>query len=60
MGGLKPEIEIGQYLTQIPEYSKAAWDCLELQGVLITIDRENGKALGIERMRVECEDAIHE
>ncbi|MBN2440409.1 MAG: YmdB family metallophosphoesterase [Spirochaetales bacterium] len=60
VGGLEPGIELGQFLTQIPEYSKAAWDKLELQGVLITIDKNSGKALEIKRLRIECEDEGHE
>lgn len=60
VGGLKTDIEIEQYVTQIPAYSKAAWEWLELQGVLITIDRESGKAESIKRMRVHCEAEVHD
>jgi calcineurin-like phosphoesterase len=60
VGGLLPDIEIDQYLTQIPAYSKAAWDKLELQGVVISIDRESGKAQEIKRLRIECEDPENE
>jgi len=59
VGGLEPEIEINKFLTQIPERSKTAWDKLELQGVIIYIDAE-GKAKGIERLRLECEERPHD
>jgi metallophosphoesterase (TIGR00282 family) len=60
VGGLDYEIELKQYLTQIPEYSKAAWDNLELQGVVISIEKETGKATGIERIRMHCEGGEHD
>jgi calcineurin-like phosphoesterase len=56
VGGLDPEIEIRKFLTQIPERSKNAWKMLEMQGVIIDINEE-GKAAGIERLRMECEEA---
>ena len=59
VGGMDPEIELRKYLTQIPEYSKAAWDSLELQGVIISIDRSSGKAESIERLRVPCKDKVN-
>ncbi|MBA7519266.1 2',3'-cyclic-nucleotide 2'-phosphodiesterase [subsurface metagenome] len=53
VGGLVPEIEIAKFRTQIPERSKTAWKCLELQGVLLDINAD-GSAAGIERLKVEC------
>jgi metallophosphoesterase (TIGR00282 family) len=53
VGGLDPEIEIRKYLTQVPERSRAAWDMLELQGVIITI-KSDGKASAIETVRWPC------
>jgi metallophosphoesterase (TIGR00282 family) len=53
VGGLLPEIEIRKFLSQIPEPSRAAWDRLELQGVLLDVDEE-GHATRIERLRVPC------
>ena len=55
VGGLDPEIEINKFLTQIPERSKACWEMLELQGVIIHIN-SRGKATSIERLRWECKE----
>jgi len=54
VGGLDPEIEIKKYLTQIPERSRDCWENMELQGVLVEIDQETGKALKIERIIRSC------
>jgi hypothetical protein len=55
VAGLDPQIEIQQYLTQIPERSAEAWGRLELQGVLVEIE-DSGRARSIETIRVPCED----
>ena len=54
VGGLEPEIEIKKYMTQLPERSKECWENLELQGVILDIDPESGKALSIEPIRRSC------
>jgi metallophosphoesterase (TIGR00282 family) len=59
VGGMDSEIEIRKYITQIPEYSKAAFDSLELQGVIVEIDRSSGKAISISRLRIPCKDEIN-
>lgn len=59
VGGMDSEIEIRKYISQIPEYSKAAFDSLELQGVLIDIDQTCGKARSIARLRIPCKDTIN-
>jgi 2',3'-cyclic-nucleotide 2'-phosphodiesterase len=41
VGGLAPDIEIEQFLTQIPERSKEWWNDLEIQGAVITISDDN-------------------
>lgn len=51
VGGLDPDIEIRKYITQIPERSKDSFNSLELQGVIVEIDPETGKALSIERIK---------
>ena len=53
-GGLSPDVEIKKFLTQVPERSKDCWENLELQGVVIDIDSETGRAAGIERIRKPC------
>ncbi len=53
VGRLEPAIEIGKFLTRIPERSRAAWKRLELQAVILDI-RDDGRASRIERLRVPC------
>ena len=55
VGGFDPEIEIRKYLTQVPERSRAGWEMLELQGVIITINGD-GRASSIERIRWPCKE----
>ena len=59
VGGLDPEIEIRKFLTQVPERSKDFWENLELQGVILDIDTETGKAVSITRIRKSCEAEIN-
>ncbi|MCL2180895.1 MAG: YmdB family metallophosphoesterase [Treponema sp.] len=54
VGGCDIHSRIGEYLTGIPEWTKEAWEDMELQGVYIDIDK-SGKALSIERVRVKVE-----
>ena len=56
VGGLEPEIEIRKFVTQIHEPSRISWKNLELQGVVVDTDCD-GKALGIEILRVPCGEA---
>jgi len=57
IGGLDIAIETQKMLTQIPERSKDAWDKLELQGVIVEVEEETGKATSIERLRIPCKEA---
>ncbi|MFP4180551.1 MAG: TIGR00282 family metallophosphoesterase [Spirochaetaceae bacterium] len=50
VGGLEPETEMRQFLTQIPERSNEYWKGLELQGVVLHLNEE-GKTEYIERFR---------
>jgi 2',3'-cyclic-nucleotide 2'-phosphodiesterase len=59
VGGLDPDIELRKFLTQIPEYSKESWEGLELQGAVIEVG-EDGKAVGISRLRVKYEGELSE
>jgi len=47
VGGLDPEIEIKKLKTQIQERSKECWDEASIQGVIVDIDEESGKAINI-------------
>lgn len=46
IGGLEPGIEIEKFLTAVPQRSKEAWGELEIQGVIIEVDVETGRATG--------------
>ncbi len=59
IGGLDPEIELGKFMTQVPERSKDCWDHLELQGVLLDIN-ENGKVESVESLRIPCTEVPDE
>ncbi|GMO27604.1 MAG: TIGR00282 family metallophosphoesterase [Termitinemataceae bacterium] len=50
VGGCEAKSCIAEFITGIPHWKKDAWDCLELQGVLIDID-DCGKAVSITRVR---------
>lgn len=55
IGGFDTEVELRKFLTAIPERSRENWNQLELQGVLVHIG-DDGKATGIEPVRIPCED----
>jgi len=59
VGGSEINSRIKEYLTGIPDWTKDAWDTLELQGIYIGIGRD-GKALSIERVRFPVEKAGNE
>lgn len=48
VGGFDTATEISKYRTQIPQRSKEAWDDPRIQGVVVTLDEETGKALSVE------------
>ena len=50
VGGLAPNVEIEQFLTQIPDRSKEWWNDLEIQGAIIKINDE-GKTESIKEIR---------
>jgi metallophosphoesterase (TIGR00282 family) len=50
VGGSEINSRIKEYVTGIPDWTKDAWDSLELQGVFLKLDKD-GKALSIERVR---------
>jgi len=51
VGGCEIESRIREYITGIPDWTKDAWDALELQGVYIDI-AQDGKARSIERIKI--------
>ncbi|MCX7655326.1 MAG: YmdB family metallophosphoesterase [Treponemataceae bacterium] len=59
VGGTAIYSRIREYQTGVPEWSRDAWDRLQLQGVIIDIDIE-GKAKKIEPIRIDCKELPHE
>ena len=59
VGGCEINSRIKEYITGIPDWTKDAWDSLELQGVYLNIGKD-GKALSIERVRIPVEKAKNE
>ncbi|WP_439647484.1 TIGR00282 family metallophosphoesterase [Brucepastera parasyntrophica] len=55
VGGTAAEPKIREYLTCIPDWSKDAWEALQLQGVLLDLD-DSGKTKAISRIGIECAD----
>ena len=51
VGGSDVNSRIREYITGIPDWTKDAWDALELQGVFLELGKD-GKALSIERIRI--------
>ena len=51
IGGCDINSRIREYITGIPDWTKDAWDALELQGVYIDIAKD-GKARSIERIKM--------
>ena len=50
--GLKKEIAIQRFLTQLPLHYDAAQNDVRLNGVLLEIDSQTGKSLSIRRLEV--------
>ena len=48
--GMKKEIAIERFLTQVPHHYEAATEDVRLNGVILEIDPQTGKALSIERI----------
>jgi metallophosphoesterase (TIGR00282 family) len=58
VGGADAESRIREYVSGIPDRTKEAWDCCQLEGVIVDID-DNGKALSIERVRMPVPAPLH-
>jgi len=54
VGGCETNSRIKEFISGIPDWTKEAWDGLELQGVYLDIGKD-GKALSIERVRFKVE-----
>jgi metallophosphoesterase (TIGR00282 family) len=55
VGGTDPQTCIQKYLTGISDWTKEVWAKLELQGVLLDVER-NGKVISIERIIVPIKE----
>jgi metallophosphoesterase (TIGR00282 family) len=53
--GIRKEEAIAKFLTQLPVKFEVAKGNIRLNGVLVEVDEETGRALGIERINVCCE-----
>ncbi|MCL2411604.1 MAG: YmdB family metallophosphoesterase [Treponema sp.] len=54
VGGCDINSRINEYISGIPDWTRDAWDALELQGVFLNIGKD-GKASAIERVRIPVE-----
>ena len=59
VGGLDPEVELGKFMTQVPERSQDCFDNLELQGVVMDLN-SSGKVESIESIRIPCTEVPNE
>ncbi|MCL2184572.1 MAG: YmdB family metallophosphoesterase [Treponema sp.] len=59
VGGCDIHSRIKEYLTGIPDWTKDAWDELEVQGVYLDIGKD-GKATSIERVRIGVTKQIND
>lgn len=59
VGGTEIFSRIQEYQTGVPDWSREAWDRLQLQGVILDITTE-GKAERIEPIRIDCKELPHE
>jgi metallophosphoesterase (TIGR00282 family) len=55
VGGCEADSRIREYLTGIPDWTKEAWEGLEVQGVYLELGND-GKTLSIERFRVPVQN----
>jgi metallophosphoesterase (TIGR00282 family) len=55
VGGCEADSRIREYLTGIPDWTKDAWDSLEVQGVYLELGND-GKAVSIERVRIPVQN----
>ncbi len=53
VGGTDIATRVAEYRGGIPDWTRPAWEDLEMQGVLIDLDK-NGKAVAIEAFKLPC------
>lgn len=59
VGGTESQSRIQEYLSGISDWSRDAWEQIELQGLIVEI-APNGKAIMIESLRILCQEVPHE
>lgn len=59
VGGMDPGMRVNEYRTGIPVWAKECLAAPELQGCVVEIGPD-GRAVGIETLRIPCEEALHE
>ncbi|MBT0653873.1 TIGR00282 family metallophosphoesterase [Geomobilimonas luticola] len=52
--GVRKDEPIEKFLTQVPVKFEIAKNNLRLNGVVVTVDEDTGRALGVERVNLEC------
>ncbi len=58
VGGFNPEFEIRKFRTQVQTRSRESWEKPQMQGLLVDIDDQSGKAVAIETIRVDVDVEI--
>ncbi len=56
--GMKKEIVMKRFLTQMPQKFEVAKGDIQFQGVIIGIDNETGKSTSIERINITSMNGI--
>jgi len=59
VGGTEAKSRIQEYITGIPDWSRDAWDLIELQAMIIDI-APNGKATSISPLQIICQEVPNE
>jgi hypothetical protein len=59
VGGLDPDVRIGEYLSGISVWAKDGSAGLELQGCLVEVG-DDGRAISIEALRIPCAEVMEE
>jgi metallophosphoesterase (TIGR00282 family) len=57
--GMEKETVINGFISQLPRKFEVAQDDVVLQGIVVDVDEESGKARAIKRLRLHADNAIH-